>query len=111
MATRIALRIADRIAADPLLPDVRVGMATGDVLARQGDVFGTTVNLASRITTLAQPGHVLCDDATASALAEDTAIECTPLRRRAVKGLGQVLPWLVGWAEGAGPLTSSALGE
>ncbi len=97
-AARIALEIADQIAADPMLPEVRVGIATGDVLARLGDVFGTTVNLASRITSLAQPGHVLCDEVTARELAGDDAFDCTPLRRRSVKGLGQVLPWLVTWA-------------
>lgn len=97
VAAEIALQIADQITADPMLPDVRVGMATGDVLARLGDVFGTTVNLASRITALAQPGAVLCDEATATALEGEPRLACTPLRRRSVKGLGQVLPWLLTW--------------
>ncbi len=97
VAAEISLQIADQIGNDPQLPDVRIGIATGDVLARLGDVFGTTVNLASRMTTLAQPGHVVCDSVTAEALSDNTQISCTPLRRRAVKGLGQVLPWLVSW--------------
>lgn len=94
-AATLGLRIAEVIAADPMLPEVRVGIATGDILSRLGDVYGTTVNLASRITTLASPGCVLCDDSTASALLDSTDLRCTPLRRRTVKGLGQVLPWLV----------------
>lgn len=94
-AIDIALQIADRISADPMLPDVRIGVATGDVLARLGDVFGTTVNLASRMTAIAQPSHVVCDEETARALADVESISCTPLRRRAVKGLGNVTPWLV----------------
>lgn len=42
-AAEISLQIADTIGNDPMLPDVRVGIATGEVLARLGDVFGTTV--------------------------------------------------------------------
>lgn len=98
VAAEISLQIADTIGNDPMLPDVRVGIATGEVLARLGDVFGTTVNLASRMTALAQPGHVVCDSVTAEALSGDTQVSCTPLRRRAVKGLGQVLPWLITWS-------------
>ena len=56
-------------AEDPVLPDVRVGIATGTVLTRMGDVFGSTVNLASRLTALAAPGTVLVDRDTADALA------------------------------------------
>lgn len=95
VAVEIALQIADRISVDPMLPDVRIGVATGDVLARLGDVFGTTVNLASRMTAIAQPSHVVCDEATARAMAEIESVSCTPLRRRAVKGLGNVTPWLI----------------
>ncbi|MFV0459949.1 MAG: adenylate/guanylate cyclase domain-containing protein [Actinomycetales bacterium] len=98
VAVEAALSIAMQIGADPMLPDVRVGIATGEVLARLGDVYGATVNLASRMTSLAQPGHVICDEVTAQALEDDERITCTPLRRRSVKGLGQVTPWLVTWA-------------
>lgn len=98
-AAEIALRIADEINADAMLPDVRVGIATGEVLPRLGDIYGNTVNLASRITTLAQPGHVLCDETTATALADSTTVRATGLRRRAVKGLGYILPSLLTWAE------------
>ncbi len=54
---------------DDLLPEVRSGLATGPVVMRLGDVFGTTVNRASRLTGIAHPGAVLVDDATAAALA------------------------------------------
>ena len=57
----IGLELAEEMAADPELPDVRVGIATGTVLTRMGDVFGSTVNLASRLTALAAPGTVLVD--------------------------------------------------
>jgi class 3 adenylate cyclase len=42
------------------LPPAHVGMHTGAVVERDGDVFGRTVNLASRISGVAGPGEVLC---------------------------------------------------
>jgi adenylate cyclase len=88
----IALDIADAMAEDPVLPDVRVGMATGPVVARLGDVFGTTVNRASRLTGVAAPGTVLVDEATAKRLDAATGFEVTPQARRTLRGLGPVTP-------------------
>src|SRR5207248_7218737 len=53
---RIALRLAEAYADDETLPDVRVGLAVGPVLVREGDYFGPTVNLASRIVNIAYAG-------------------------------------------------------
>lgn len=33
---------------EPALPELRIGLATGPVLARYGDVFGEVVNIAAR---------------------------------------------------------------
>ena len=41
------------------LPPVRVGLASGRVLVREGDYYGAVVNLAARIVKLAPPGGVL----------------------------------------------------
>jgi adenylate cyclase len=92
-AAAIALDIASTMAEDDLLPDVRSGLATGPVVMRLGDVFGTTVNRASRLTGIAQPGTVLVDDPTAAALAAVSGFELEVLRRRPVRGLGRVRPW------------------
>jgi len=91
-AALIGLELAETTAEDPMLPDVRVGIATGTVLTRMGDVFGRTVNLASRLTALAAPGTVLVDGDTAVALAgsEDFALDVEPAR--AVRGMGLVRP-------------------
>lgn len=94
-AARIGLELAETMAEDPVLPDVRVGIATGTVLTRMGDVFGRTVNLASRLTALAAPGSVLVDSDTAEALDghEDFALDIA--RTRAVRGMGLVRPGVV----------------
>ena len=94
-AAGIAVSICEQIAADPMLPNVRIGIASGEVLGRLGDVFGTTVNLASRITALAAPGCILCDEATAVALEDSEQFATTQARRRSIKGLGQVSTWTV----------------
>ena len=101
-AAAIALDIADEMGQDALLPEVRVGLATGTVVARLGDVFGTTVNRASRLTSIAHPGAVLVDDGTASALGETSGFSCEPLRRRSLRGLGSVSPWLLSRRSGRG---------
>lgn len=43
-------------------PGLRGGVSFGHVLPRSGDLYGRTVNLASRITTIARPGSVLVAD-------------------------------------------------
>jgi adenylate cyclase len=62
------------------------------VVTRRGDVFGTTVNLASRLTAVARPDSVLVDGITADALAESAAYRLRPLGPRAVRGIGLVRP-------------------
>jgi adenylate cyclase len=48
--------------SDPF-PQVRAGVAAGPALERAGDWFGATVNLASRITGVAEPNSVVATDA------------------------------------------------
>lgn len=85
-----ALRIVERIGKDPALPDVRVGLATGSIVNRLGDVFGPPVNLASRLTGVARRNRVIIDGATASAL--DDQFETRPLPARPLRGFGMVEP-------------------
>jgi adenylate cyclase len=90
VVAEVGLQIAEAMAADPAVPDVRVGVASGTVLTRMGDVFGTTVNRASRLTSLARRGTVLVDRETVDALAGEPAYEASWLWRRPVRGLGLV---------------------
>jgi adenylate cyclase len=80
---------------DDDFPRVRAGVAYGDVVLRLGDVFGPTVNIASRLTSVARPGSVVCDEAAALALAEDESVELRRLRRTSVKGYSRLQPYAV----------------
>ena len=55
---------------DDPFPAVRAGIAHGVVVRRLGDVFGSTVNAASRLTSAARPGTVLVDAGVHEALTE-----------------------------------------
>ncbi|MGH8894264.1 MAG: adenylate/guanylate cyclase domain-containing protein [Actinomycetes bacterium] len=94
-AATIGLELAETMAEDPVLPDIRVGIATGTVLTRMGDVFGRTVNLASRLTAQAAPGTVLVDSDTAQELEGDDRFALDVERTRAVRGMGLVRPGVV----------------
>lgn len=71
----IGTRLAAGCDSDPDMPGLRVGMALGPVVRHFGDVFGTTVNLASRLTALTEPNTVLVAPALATALAGNPAYE------------------------------------
>ena len=83
--------------ADDPFPRVRAGFAYGEVVARLGDVFGPTVNVAARLTSVARPGAVLADRRAMEELSEpeDSAIRFRRLMRRPVKGYKRLEPWLV----------------
>ncbi|MFD5429294.1 adenylate/guanylate cyclase domain-containing protein [Streptomyces sp. NPDC127084] len=68
-AAEIAMRLVETMANDETMPALRVGIAFGTVTTRMGDVFGTTVNLASRLTSIAPRDAVLVDGAFAEELA------------------------------------------
>lgn len=98
-----------------------MGIAFGTVTTRMGDVFGNTVNLASRLTSIAPKDAVLVDGALAEELirtgdtpaSESEAVEqaaaaekegeeppayrfgIQPMWQRPVRGLGVVEPWLL----------------
>lgn len=91
-AAAIALDLIEAMSEDDLLPEARVGMAHGPVVHRLGDVFGTTVNRASRLTAVAPPGGVFVDDALARMLEPLSGFSTIPTRRRSLRGIGEVMP-------------------
>ncbi|WP_051388663.1 adenylate/guanylate cyclase domain-containing protein [Arthrobacter sp. 35W] len=98
----ISLALAEAMAADEFLPQARVSMVWGRVLSRLGDIYGPTVNLAARLTALAEPGTVLIDSATAAALAEDERFILIPQEVQEVRGFGAIHPVLLARGRGRG---------
>ncbi len=91
VGTEIALAVIEALGADPALPDVRLGIATGPVVLRMGDAFGPPVNLAARLTVVARRNHVIIDAATAGGLSAE-AYATRALTPRPMRGFGDVEP-------------------
>lgn len=79
------------VGRDPRMPDVRVGLSTGSVVTRLGDVFGPPVNLAARLTAVARRNRIIVDEGTADLLPKDQ-FEARALPPRPVRGFGVVEP-------------------
>jgi len=88
----ISLALAEAFTEDEILPEARVAMVWGRILSRLGDIYGPTVNLAARLTTLADPGTVLVDSMTASALEHDERFVLIPQAPENVRGFGEINP-------------------
>lgn len=100
-----------RRGADPddAFPEVRAGLAHGETVRRLGDVYGETVNIAARLTSVARPGTVLVDRGAYEALNEGVDSDdheqsdghhhpdfhFRRLRRLSVKGYSRLAAWAV----------------
>jgi len=60
-AVRLGVDLADGLDG---LPPVRVGLNTGPAVERDGDYYGSTVNLAARLSQAARGGEVLLSETT-----------------------------------------------
>ncbi|WP_375500301.1 adenylate/guanylate cyclase domain-containing protein [uncultured Jatrophihabitans sp.] len=89
----IALDLVERAADDDVLPSLRAGIAYGEVVSRLGDVFGQSVNIASRLTSVARPDSVLVDEGLHDELADDDGFVLRPIRPVAVRGYRHLRPW------------------
>lgn len=94
-AVDIALDLAEMYADDEVLSDVRVGVACGPVLMREGDYFGPVVNLASRIVGIALPGSVVVSESIHDVIHDDERYRFRGLRARNLKDIGRVKLWRV----------------
>jgi adenylate cyclase len=92
-AALIAVRLADPNRDDDGLPTLRVGLAMGPVLSRFGDVYGSTVNVAARLTALARPGTILVDRTVAAELDDDPDFRLRSRRPSSVRGFSRLRSW------------------
>jgi len=91
-AVDIALALIDAFAAHDVLPPLRAGIASGEVVARDGDFSGTIVNLAARALSVAEPSTVLVDRATGIAVDDDVRFVARAEREYELKGFDGPVP-------------------
>ncbi|MGQ0803283.1 MAG: YHS domain-containing protein [Actinomycetota bacterium] len=86
-AISCTLEIERRAVEEPQFLAVRSGAHWGDVLYREGDYVGTTVNVAARLEQAAGPHQFLVTGDMRRAAADAPEAEFAPLGTRSFKGL------------------------
>ncbi len=93
-ACAAALALIDAFDDEEATP--RGGIATGEVVARGGDYYGSVVNLAARIGAQAVTGEILIDQATSDDLRTEgdapPILAVEPAGRRMLKGFADPVP-------------------
>jgi adenylate cyclase len=85
-----ALELVETMSGEGIVSS-HAGVHTGPVIERDLDVFGQTVNLASRIADAAGPGEVLASEAVAQAAGDD-GFAFERLQDGDLKGLPEPVP-------------------
>lgn len=92
----IVCDLVEALAADEDMLPVRASLVAGRVVSRFGDIFGPSVNLASRLVDIVPRGQVFTDADTARQLAALPAGQrfvCERAQRADLKGMGEVEAW------------------
>ncbi|WP_424809735.1 adenylate/guanylate cyclase domain-containing protein [Rhodococcus sp. 27YEA15] len=89
-AAMLALQLQELVFTHHDDPQLRVGLALGPTLVRFGDLYGSVVNKAARLTSSARPGTVLIDSALAEELESDANFALRHLRPRRVRGIDRL---------------------
>jgi adenylate cyclase len=76
----------DFLGGFPQRPQPRVGIHCGEAVYRDGDYFGSQVNLAHRVVNRALAGEVLVTDRVAEAIAGRVALDLAPIGQVTLKG-------------------------
>jgi len=68
---------------------LRAGLHHGPVVEQDGDLFGDTVNIAARLTSIATPGQIITSDEVVAAVDADQLATIKPFDEVRVKGSGR----------------------
>ncbi len=79
----------DILARFPQRPRPRVGIHCGNAVYRDGDYFGSHVNLAHRVVSRAHAGELLATDSVVAAIGGRPGLECEPIGQVSLKGFGE----------------------
>ena len=88
VALRFALHLALRAASTPRFPSLRMGANYGTALYREADYLGATVNIAARVTAVAEPGELVVTRDFLEAVG-DATVTFDELGPRSLKGVLQ----------------------
>ena len=89
-AVDACLTLVERAEAEDDFPPLRAGVSYGPAVNRWGDWFGSTVNVASRLTARARPSSVLVTEAVKDCVGEDT-FTWSAAGEKKLKGLNKPL--------------------
>ena len=91
-AAMTAIDIQRRISADdaPVPIAIRIGIHSGDVVRAEGDVLGTTVNTAARVTSAAQGGEIVTSTVVYGMLADSPEFVFGASRQVTLRGLDRI---------------------
>ncbi len=85
----IGLDLAAQLGDVADMPEIHCGIAYGPTVSVGGDVFGSSVNLAARLTTIARRGTIVIQREDAERLADRDDLELVRVRRTFdLKGIG-----------------------
>jgi adenylate cyclase len=86
---RLGLRIHAELSADPSFPCIHAGVHTGPAVPRGGDWWGATVNVASRVASVAEAGELLITEATKCAASGLPGAQLRGLGQRQFKNISE----------------------
>jgi adenylate cyclase len=97
----VALELVAYFGEHPAFGGARGGLAAGDVLDQDGDLYGPVVNRAARLVEAAADGTVMADETVGARLGARVGFEAAPIATH--RGIGPT-----GWGRvRPGPLSSS----
>jgi len=88
-AIRLGLWITRNAMGGHQAPSVRVGANFGSAVERSGDYFGTTVNVAARVSALARGGELLVTGNTAALAADLEGVLYESRGRQALRNIAE----------------------
>jgi adenylate cyclase len=88
----LGLGIADQMDAAAEFPPVRIGVHTGSAVCRDGDWYGSAVNVAARLCAAAGGGDVLVSEATLEAAGSSRHVELGDRELHWLKNVPEPVP-------------------
>ncbi len=87
-AVQLGVRIVEEIGGRDRFPSIRVGMHSGSATERDRDFFGSSVNIAARVTGIAPGGQALLTEATRDLAGALPGINVVELGHETLRNVG-----------------------